>query len=236
MLNRIVPTSNLLALDEMFLQLLQTGPDDPCIGLVSGHSGYGKSKALAWARERNASVLIRAQRVWRPTALCRAIADALGVDTRGTTAQLIERIVGDLAIERRIVVIDEANYIASSEHMTEMLRDVSDLSGAPLVLSGDQHLRRELASRAQFVNRIAHETTIDPATLEDCRKVANARCEVGVADDLLASLHKTAGGNLRNICVGLGRIEQVARNLGRSDLDLAAWTSQQRDLFTRGGR
>lgn len=53
---------------------------------------------------------------------------------------------------------------------------------------------------------------------------------MAVADDLLAHIHEGSKGVARRICVNLERAQQAGLELGRKEIDLAAWG--KRDLYT----
>ena len=67
--------------------------------------------------------------------------------------------------------------------------------------------------------------------MDDARALRDLYCDrVIVADDLLAHIHEGSKGVARRICVNLERAQQAGLELGKKEIDLAAWG--KRDLYT----
>ena len=81
----------------------------------------------------------------------------------------------------------------------------------------------------RLARRITSWVEFKGIDLEDSRIVADTLCEVRVADDLIAHLHKEAKANIGRIVVGLSRIERVGLTSGVETVSLADW--RDRPLF-----
>jgi len=157
-----------------------------------------------------------------PTSLLDTITRELNIAPRARVAQTVEAIVGKLAETGRPVFVDEADYIVEQKRLIDTLRDVHDLSMVPVILVGMGGIDRRISLSPQLSGRMAQWVKFEPSTVDDCRLLAKQLCEVGVDNDLADELHRRAAGSVRNITVGLARIEQhaKARNLksvGRAD-------------------
>jgi hypothetical protein len=65
--------------------------------------------------------------------------------------------------------------------------------------------------------------------MADARILADTVCEVGVADDLLAHLHREAKANIGRMVIGLSRIETLANTSQISTVTREDWAD--RPLF-----
>ncbi|WP_435100790.1 AAA family ATPase [Arhodomonas sp. AD133] len=231
MRHRIVPVKNVARLSEASDALIQRGLGMPGMGLIWGHTGYGKTTAATWLINRVNGVYVRPIATTTPSTFLGSILRELDQEPKGSCAQMVERIVERLATSMRPLFVDEADYVADSKKLTETLRDIHDLSTVPVVLIGMAGIQRKLAQRQQLAGRIAQWVEFTAADLEDARALADGLCEVGVADDLLERLHRASGGEIRRITVGLGRIEQHAKARSLDVIGAADWTLGDEGFF-----
>lgn len=231
MRHRIVPVKNVARLSEASEALIQRGLGMPGMGLIWGHTGFGKTTAATWLINRVNGVYVRPIATTTPSTFLGSILRELDQEAKGSCAQMVERIVEALATSMRPLFIDEADYLADSKKLTETLRDIHDLSTVPVVLIGMAGIQRKLAQRQQLSGRIAQWVEFGPADLEDARWLADGLAEVAVQDDLLERLHRAAGGEVRRITVGLGRIEQQAKVRSLESIGAADWTLGDEGFF-----
>lgn len=223
MRSKIVPVSNVARLAEAGAALLNRAPGMPGMGLCDGPSGYGKSTAIAWLATQQHGVYVRARSVWTPTSMLDAICKELHIASRARVAQTVDAIVDKLAETGRPLFVDEADYVICKPSLIDTLRDVHDLSSVPVILIGMQGIDRRISLSPQLAGRIAQRVEFHPATADDAKLIAGQLCEVAVADDLVAELHARAGGSIRLLVVGLGRIEQFARARDSKKIAKADW-------------
>lgn len=231
MKHRIVPVKNVVRLSEASDALIYRSMGMPGMGLIWGPTGYGKTTAATWLINRVHGVYVRPMATSTPTSFLGSILRELDQEARGNCAQMVERIVEALATSNRPLFVDEADYIAERARLTETLRDIHDLSTVPVVLIGMAGIQRKLGQRQQLSGRIAQWVEFGPADLEDARALSDGLCEIPVADDLLERLHRAAGGEVRRITVGLGRIEQHGRARSLDSMTLADWTLGDEGFF-----
>lgn len=223
MRSKIVPISNVARLAEAGDALLNRAPGMPGMGLTWGPTGLGKTTATAWLATRQHGVFIRAMATSTPTSLLETICRELNIAARARVAQTVEAIVGKLAETGRPLFVDEADYVVSQSRLIDTLRDLHDLSSVPVILIGMAGIDRKISLSPQLAGRVAQWVEFKPSTLEDAKRLAADLCEVTVSDDLVADLHARAAGSVRNIVVGLGRIEQFARSRGAAAVALSDW-------------
>lgn len=236
MRSKTVLTKNIARLNDAGEALLRRAPGMPGMGLVHGETGFGKSTAIAWYinRPNVNGVYVRALSVWTPAAMFSTILQALGRVPRGGSAVMVKEIIEQLLIQNRPLFIDEADYIINSKAMTESLRDLHDMALVPVVLIGMAGIDQRLAHRKQLINRVMQDVRFEPSDMEDARKVTDALCEVKVRDDLLELVLRASGGNVRNLVVGLQRIEHYTRSQGLDEIGANNWP-RTANFFTGNG-
>jgi DNA transposition AAA+ family ATPase len=168
---------------------------------------------------------VRANATWTPSAMLGSLMKELDATPRGSCSQMVDFIVEQLGQRARPVFVDEADYLVS-KRLLETLRDLHDLSTAPLILIGMADFRRRIIHKEQLAGRIAQWVEFKGADIEDARTLADAVCEVRVTNDLLESLHATTKGSMRGMIVGLSRIETFARRHGKETLSARDWGKQ----------
>lgn len=223
MLNTMVMVKNVGRLSDAGETLLRRAPGMPGMGLVHGETGFGKTTAVTWYANRCNAVYVRALSVWTPAAMFSCILKELGRAPRGSNAGMVGDIIEQLTLQNRPLFVDEADYIINSKAMTESLRDLHDMALVPVVLIGMAGIDQRLAHRKQLTNRVMQDVRFEPCDLQDARSIANGTCQVKVRDDLLEQLHRVSAGNVRNLIVGLARIEQHARAQGLAEIGAAEW-------------
>lgn len=220
---RIVPVKNVTRLTEAGDALINRGYGMPGMGLIFGATGYGKTTAATWFVNHCHGVYVRAMATTTPSSLLGTICKELDMAPMRSCAPMTEAIVEKLAQTGRPLFVDEADYLADSKRMTETLRDLHDMATVPVILIGMAGIQRKLAHRQQLSGRLAQWVEFAPCDMEDARMLASQLCEVSVADDLLAKLHRKASGSVRLLVVGLGRIEHYARARGLDSIAATDW-------------
>lgn len=226
MRNRIAHVKNIQMLADASDALSTRPPGAPGIGLVWGATGFGKSTATAWLSIQLNAVFVRAWPTWTPTSMLSSLTEELGIKPLARTAPMIRAIAQALSAEGRPVFIDEADYLANKPVLLETLRSLHDVSSSPLILIGMRDFQRRVMHRDQLAGRISQWVEFQPADLNDARVLTDEVCEIKVADDLVERLHKSSGGSMRGMVVGLARIEQFARKKNIGKVNAGDWNDR----------
>jgi len=227
---KIVPVKNVARLAEAGNALIERPLGMPGMGLVDGHTGYGKTTAVTWFVTRCHGVFIRAMATSSPLSLLGSILRELDIEPRGSCAEMVERIVGKLAETRRPLLVDEADYLVEQRRLVDTLRDIHDLATVPVVMIGMAGIQRKIAAREQLSGRIAQRVQFYPLDLDDARLMARELCEVSVEDDLVEQIHAKAAGSTRLLVVGLSAVEDLAKTRGKNKIGTSDWP-RERDFF-----
>lgn len=227
MRNKLAHVKNVAALQTAFEVLDTRDAGIPGMGLVHGFTGSGKTTAISWLVNRTRGVYARAFGTWTPHSMLAAIMHELGAEPLHRSAYMLKYIADALAVQARPLFIDEANYFAGDTKILDTLRDIHDVSNAPVILIGHEGTEKRLVHRAQLARRISQWVEFKPLDLEDAAVLASTVCEIELAPDLLAELHSHTKGSIGLMTVGLARIESLAKAQGWTTLDAGTWNGRQ---------
>jgi DNA transposition AAA+ family ATPase len=180
------------------------------LGLISGQSGVGKTTALlaAVAADPQRTGYMRANptmrgRIWCVTS---SLMSALGQGSgkRSTPSHLYDALVQYLLTTRRMVVIDEVQFL--SRDSLDMLRTLSEDADIPILFSGNETVHEfgmltgsNPAAYTQFVSRcsVQENFRVSDITRGDVDLIAAQLLDDAVleevGDDLLAQAHAPGG-------------------------------------------
>jgi DNA transposition AAA+ family ATPase len=240
MKKELAKVKNLLKLFQAYESLSETAQLDlgiPAMGLVFGGTGTGKTTSIRWLvkQERVNGVFLRANAAWNLKSMLNTIAADLGSPTAWRNAETFNNIVQSLESTRRPLFIDECDYLLRDLRMLEILRDIHDLAGVPVVLIGMEGIEKKLIHRQQLSRRISQFVEFQPLDIEDARTLADTICDVGVTDDLLQRVHKESKGGMGLMIVGLSRIEALAKTQRWESVSASQWGNQKFFLTAKAG-
>jgi DNA transposition AAA+ family ATPase len=196
----------------------------PRIGLLYGPSGYGKSVAMAFTAQRTEAAYLEAKSIWTQLSLLEAIAAEIGIVALARSApRILQQIIDQLNLTPAALIIDEMDHLVRKQHV-EIIRDIHDATGVPILLVGEESLPAKLKAWERFHNRILVQTPAQPATPDDARKLRDHYCpRVEIADDLVAAIVKACGGVTRRIVTNLVKAERLGVEEGAAAIDLDWW-------------
>lgn len=194
-------------------RLKDRGPGRPGLGVFYGHSGFGKTYSAIYVQNKTKAARVEVGDSWSRKVLLEKICLELNVEPKGTIAQLVDRIVETLVDDDRPLIIDEADKLCD-KHMIEMVRQIQEESGAPVLLLGEEKLPAKLAEVERVHNRVLVWEPAQPSDLEDTRALARLLSPIEIADDLLERIRRESQGRARRIVVNLDLVIEAARNAG----------------------
>lgn len=224
-----VALKNVAAFMAMTQRLIERDPHLPGIGVCSGPSGYGKTYGSIFTQNKTNAVRVEVGDSWTRRTFVRAVCAELGERQvrRGTVSDLAGLAIELLGADpRRPLIVDEADKLVD-KGMIELVRELHEHSGAPVILIGEERLPTKLLSVERVHNRVLDWLPAQACDLDDTRLLANAFApKVELADDLVDVIRAQSGGRARRIVVNLARVAEFARNKGKKTLDLASWGGQ----------
>ena len=226
--NTVAPLTNVglcLALLERAVNRPQTLP-----GMVVFHgpSGYGKSTAAAFVRNKLNACYVECKSTWTKKALLTEILREMGVAPHKTVYEMYNQICEHLV--GRILIIDEMDHIVDRK-LVEVIRDIYEGSQAPMLLIGEEQLPSKLEQWERFHGRILDWQAAQPVGLADVAHLSRLYCPgLDVGEDLLIRIHDLSKGSVRRVCVNLAKVFEEARRSGMKEVCVESWGA--RELYT----
>ncbi|MBC7580320.1 MAG: ATP-binding protein [Tardiphaga sp.] len=221
-----VALKNVAAFMVMTQRLVDRPPHLPGFGVCHAPSGYGKTYASIYAQNKTKAVRVEVGDSWTRRTLLRAILREFGetVRDRVPIADMAERAIAAMGDNPgRPLIVDEADKLVD-KGMIEIVRELQESSGAPVVLIGEEKLPAKLLTVERMHNRVLDWFPAQPCDLDDTRELARAFApRVRISDDLLDMIRTQSGGRARRIVVNLARAAETARNRNIAALDLQGW-------------
>lgn len=221
-------------------RLIARDPHLPGIGVCHSPSGYGKSYCSIYAQNKVRAARVEIGDSWtRRTLLENALKELggelpknrRGLPMRLAVADLSALVISELGSDpSRPLIVDEADK-AVDKGWIELMRELHESSGAPIILIGEEKLPAKLALVERMHNRVLDWFPAQPCDLEDAQKLAEAFApKLKIADDLIDHIRRVSQGRARRIVVNVTRVAEQAANRGLKAIDLAAWGG--RALYT----
>jgi len=207
-----ITTKNVEKFNELCDEMLSVDADlTSSIGLVVGRAGRGKTRAARhYCINRPEAVYIQFLDGFSLVDVAREIAFELGgVRPRGFRGCL-DVIEESSAAYRRILVIDEADKMPKKYF--EMLRGINERLSMPVVLVGEENLKRILSSERRLKSRTRRVVVFDAISVEDLFVYYEKALGVMLDVEVAKKLHKKAGGDFRFVvrdAINIARIMNI---------------------------
>ena len=225
-----VPTAETTVLDSV-RKAVTMAQDDQDIAVIVGESGTGKTTALrSYATESHSAVLIEVDSSFSKSVLVSEIAQAIGVDQKGSMTAVCRRIVDALRGRDTVVMIDEADYLSDSA-LELVRRIISDKAQTGVVLVGLPRLEYKLRNlrndHDQLMSRVGILLKVDRMKKTDAEKILS-----GVWKDLpketVDAFVKAASGSVRTLSKLIGRAHQIMglNHIEKPDAEVIAAASE----------
>lgn len=231
-INTIAPLANVSLCTRALERAINRPAHLPGMVTFYGPSGWGKSFSAAYTANRFRAYYVECKSSWTRKALLIAILKSMGIVPATNIYEMTEQISEQLALSGRPLIVDEMDHIVEKKAV-EILRDIYEGSNAAILMIGEEKLPSKLKAWERFHNRMLDWIPAQPADLEDTGLLAKLYSpDVQIDDDLLQVIQQKAKGCVRRICVNLELVRRSALDVGCNEIDLAAWRSAQRELYT----
>ncbi|MGW1423651.1 AAA family ATPase [Bradyrhizobium manausense] len=228
-----VALKNVASFMAMTTKLIERAPHLPGFGVCHGPSGLGKSWASMFVQMKVKARRIEVGETWTRRALLRHILKECGETVRKSwsASDLAEMAKVSLGADAtRPLIVDEADKLVD-KNMIEVIRELQQESGVPVILIGEEKLPAKLLTVERMHNRVLDWFPAQPCDLDDTRVLATAFVpKVRIDDDLLDTIRQRSSGRARRIVVNLEKAAEYARNRSHKALDLRIWGNQ--DFYT----
>lgn len=233
--NNIAPLTNVTLTLGAVQATMDRDSSIPGITCLYGPSGWGKSKAAVFVRREYEAFYIEVKSVWSRKAILQNILRDMGIPflDRETLPTLMERIAEELTLTGRPLIIDEADYLVDKGYAS-LIMDIYQSSHAAIMIIGEERLPMKLQQKHEKIhNRVLQWIAAQPASLEDCRKLAALLApRVIIADDLLEHVRTVYDGCTRRIAVNIKHIKDAAETEGERKIDRSWWGERPLHTFT----
>lgn len=213
--HKIVYTSNLVKAMEAMDALSSRQPGEEGMGLIYGDPGQGKTTAISYLLNHYDGIFLRANVTWTVTSMLQALMMELDLEPQYRRAPMIQSAIEALAMNRRPIFVDEADYLLRQTDMLDALRDIYDSADVPVLMVMMEESPRLIKTNrrlARFRRRITQWVEFQGISQEDTRKVCQERSEVEITDDLITErLHPETRGKISEVCIAIRKVERFAR-------------------------
>ena len=209
------PLDNISQLNKLAIKLQNLPPHLPRLASFHGFSGYGKTFAADYIVRLHKAAKVEMGMSWTTKVLLEKILAELGANPKKRTiASATDEIIQLLVIEQRLLIIDEADFLAKN-NMFEIIREISDKSQTPVILIGEENLPAVFSISERFHNRFLDFVPAQPITRDDVSALAKMFSrDVEITPQLLDWVHERSAGHVRRAVVNISNIHSAAKNLG----------------------
>lgn len=200
---------------------LQNRPENiPGMALVYGDPGLGKTQTVLWWATQNDTIFIRATKLMSGRWLLQELAEELGEVPYFFASDLFKQCTKLLKEEKRMIIIDEVDYLTSNEQLIEVVRDLHDHTNTPIVLIGMSMADKKLMRYRHLYDRISEKLKFVAFPFEDVKGIIEQLCEVKMSECAVRYIYGKCN-RFRQIVKILNRAEQIAFANGLTVIDEA---------------
>jgi hypothetical protein len=208
---------NVISLVGLVIKVAERPANLHGLGVFHGRVGFGKTQATIYARNKFRAPMVTIGPTWTKKKLMEAILSELGEpNLRGSTDQLVDRVVQTLGerVETPLL-IDEADK-AIDRGMIEVIRYIHDVSGAPIILIGEELLPEKLMPFERVHGRVLAWAQAQPCDSDDAQALAACYAPgITIEPALLEHVRTAAKGSARYISANILALREFAINSGR---------------------
>lgn len=222
MRNEFIRTENVINFEELCREL--SGPDSrigPSLGMITGRAGRGKSEAAKKAAVQQDAIYIPPMLIRTPFGLLKDICFELAALRPGRSDGCLSLIQAEMQKHRRLIIVDEADLLGMK--VLEMLRNLNEMTGAPIMLIGEDELVAKIESRRRLSSRIRRKMAFGPVSHADVAYFYKKSLDQDLESDVVQILHNQCRGDWRPVLTTALAIERAlnASNLDTVTADLA---------------
>lgn len=214
---------NVAACAKVLEHLMHRAPNQPGMGALYGQSGLGKSIAAAYCANKFNGVYVECRSYFTKKGLLLSICKEMRLRPGPTIYDMVAQIGEQLSLSGRPLIIDEMDHIVD-RNLVELVRDLYEVSYAPILMIGEELFPAKLKRWERFHNRVLDWCPAEVADAADAGKLARLYSpDVEIREDLLAEIIKQSRAVHRRICVNVEQVRQHAKSVGSKVIDLKTW-------------
>ncbi len=198
MKNEFIETANVNRFNNICRELDDpTSMIGPSMAMVTGPPGRGKTEAARHYAIHSQSAYIPPFLKRTALMLLKDIAFELRGARPNRTETCLNIIRDEMAKERRLILIDEADNLPMP--MLEMLRNLNEMCACPVLLVGEERLRRKVGSEPRLLDRIRISMEFGPVSQLDVSFFFKRAFALTLHKDVCADIHRYGKGTWRRV-------------------------------------
>jgi len=204
--------SNIERATSLVTSLIERDKGIPGLGLIYGPPGVGKTRFAVWLADKVGGIFVRALAAATTRSFLQDFVFELNIEPAYRASDIYRQAERSLSESPRLCIIDEVDRLTARWQAVEILRDLSDRTGSPILLIGMAESERKLARFQHFFYRMkSHIMRFTPLSEADVRGFVDQVCEVQLEDSAIAEIYKVTGGRIGDIIAELYKAERIAR-------------------------
>ncbi len=186
----------------------------PSLAMVTGPAGRGKSEAAKKYAAKTDAIYIKPMTVRGPLMLLQEITFELEMVKPGRISGCMDVVESAMDKMRRIIIVDEADLIPIK--LLEMLRNMNENCSCPVVLIGEENLKRMIGSRDRLNSRIRRRMEFSPVAQADVALFFRKALLQEIPPEHVSKIQRVARGDWRPVLAMAANIERLMETNGLS--------------------
>lgn len=207
--NTFIRTKNVKNFVSLMDSLQKLPPNIPKLALVYGEHGLGKTHTIMWWAIRNDAIYVRANNEMTQVGLLKAIVEELDERPFFYMQENYKLILKHLKSDPKTIIVDEVDYLIGSKNAIEILRDIQDCTGSPLVLVGMGLVDKKISRLKHFDDRLFKKLKFEHFNQEDIEKILNELTDLEFSEESLKYI-ATRTNQFRKLVQHIDQIEKLA--------------------------
>lgn len=219
----IAQLRNVQLMAELLITLTDRDPQLPNIGVMYGFPGMGKSKACSFVMNTYNAAYVEVASIWGRREFVEACCWALGQQPEKTINKTFNRVVETMVTHGTPLIVDQMDNVLAKGYQ-EVVRDIADRSGMPVIMVGEEGMPAELSKHGRLNDRVLRWVAAEYCSLEDAQALASIFAEaVTIADDLLEYVITKSKRIARKVHTNIDTIREHCVLNGIERIDLTTW-------------
>ena len=209
MKRKFVVTQNVKRFVDLMDTLKNAPANLPKMALVYGDFGLGKSQTIMWWVTNNDAIYVRCNHKMSARWLLTEIVEELDDVPTYLTSLLFKQIEDKLRERPKVLVVDEVDFLLNNSYAIEIVRDLHDKIGIPVVLVGMSLEEAKLKRHKHIYDRLLGIMKFETFNKDDVAKIVTEISEIKFEPDAL-ELVCAKFNQFRQIVKFLNKVENVA--------------------------
>ena len=214
-----VKTQNVKNFIGLVESLINKQKNIPKMGLVYGEPGLGKSQTALWLACKYNGIYLRASNLMTGRWLLEEMVKELDEIPRFLTSDNFNIIVKKLKQSPQVIFIDEMDYLMNNYKSIEILRDIHDETGCPIIFIGMGLAHRKLERYKHLYDRFSEILKFETFGVNDLSQIISQLSEVQFTPDAIEYIH-TKYNRFRQIVQLINQMEIFAKDNNLAEINM----------------